>query len=420
MQKSELEIMAPAGNFECLHAAIQGGADSVYFGVGHLNMRSHSANNFRPEDLPEIVRICREAGVRSYLTLNIVLYPEDLGPMRQTLDAARDAGVDAVIASDMAAISYCRSIGLEVHISTQLSISNAEALRFYASFADVVVLARELNLGQVREIYDTIEREDICGPSGKKVRIEMFAHGALCMAISGKCYLSLHSYGASANRGECYQVCRRGYEVTDLETGNRLDIDNKYIMSPKDLGTIDFMDRIVESGVKVFKIEGRARAAEYVKRCASCYRRAADAVCDGTYTPELAAGLRKELSEVFNRGFWDGYYQGARLGQWSEVYGSQATMKKVYCGKVTNWFDRIAVAEISIESEALHVGDRAMAIGSTTGVVEFRVDDLRVNLEKADTAPKGVRCSVAVDPSICPQGKLRRGDKIYIWQEKRP
>ncbi len=420
MQKSELEIMAPAGNFECLHAAIQGGADSVYFGVGHLNMRSHSANNFRPEDLPEIVRICREAGVRSYLTLNIVLYPEDLAPMRQTLDAARDAGVDAVIASDMAAISYCRSIGLEVHISTQLSISNAEALRFYASFADVVVLARELNLGQVREIYDTIEREDICGPSGKKVRIEMFAHGALCMAISGKCYLSLHSYGASANRGECYQVCRRGYEVTDLETGNRLDIDNKYIMSPKDLCTIDFMDRIVESGVKVFKIEGRARSAEYVKRCASCYRRAADAVCDGTYTPELAAGLRKELSEVFNRGFWDGYYQGARLGQWSEVYGSQATMKKVYCGKVTNWFDRIAVAEISIESEALHVGDRAMAIGSTTGVVEFRVDDLRVNLEKTDMAPKGVRCSVAVDPSICPQGKLRRGDKIYIWQEKRP
>ena len=420
MQKSELEIMAPAGNFECLHAAIQGGADSVYFGVGHLNMRSHSANNFRPEDLPGIVRICREAGVRSYLTLNIVLYPEDLGPMRQTLDAARDAGVDAVIASDMAAISYCRSIGLEVHISTQLSISNAEALRFYASFADVVVLARELNLGQVREIYDTIEREDICGPSGKKVRIEMFAHGALCMAISGKCYLSLHSYGASANRGECYQVCRRGYEVTDLETGNRLDIDNKYIMSPKDLCTIDFMDRIVESGVKVFKIEGRARSAEYVKRCASCYRRAADAVCDGTYTPELAAGLRKELSEVFNRGFWDGYYQGARLGQWSEVYGSQATMKKVYCGKVTNWFDRIAVAEISIESEVLHVGDRAMAIGATTGVVEFRVDDLRVNLEKADTAPKGVRCSVAVDPSICPQGKLRRGDKIYIWQEKRP
>ena len=420
MQKSELEIMAPAGNFECLHAAIQGGADSVYFGVGHLNMRSHSANNFRPEDLPEIVRICREAGVRNYLTLNIVLYPEDLAPMRQTLDAARDAGVDAVIASDMAAISYCRSIGLEVHISTQLSISNAEALRFYASFADVVVLARELNLGQVREIYDTIEREDICGPSGKKVRIEMFAHGALCMAISGKCYLSLHSYGASANRGECYQVCRRGYEVTDLETGNRLDIDNKYIMSPKDLCTIDFMDRIVESGVKVFKIEGRARSAEYVKRCASCYRRAADAVCDGTYTPELAAGLRKELSEVFNRGFWDGYYQGARLGQWSEVYGSQATMKKVYCGKVTNWFDRIAVAEISIESEALHVGDRAMAIGSTTGVVEFRVDDLRVNLEKTDMASKGVRCSVAVDPSICPQGKLRRGDKIYIWQEKRP
>lgn len=420
MDRKELEIMAPAGNFECLHAAIQGKADSVYFGVGKLNMRSHSAANFRPEDLAEVVRICREAGVRSYLTLNITLYEEELDAMRETLNAAKAAGVDAVIASDMAAIEYCREIGMEVHISTQLSISNSESLRFYSRFADVVVLARELNLEQVRRIGDTIEREHICGPSGRPVRIEMFAHGALCMAVSGKCYLSLHSYGASANRGSCYQVCRRGYEVTDLETGNQLVVDNKYIMSPKDLCTIDFMDRIVESGVKVFKIEGRARSAEYVKRCASCYRRAADAVCDGTYTPELAAGLRKELSEVFNRGFWDGYYQGARLGQWSEVYGSQATMKKVYCGKVTNWFDRIAVAEISIESEALHVGDRAMAIGSTTGVVEFRVDDLRVNLEKADTAPKGVRCSVAVDPSICPQGKLRRGDKIYIWQEKRP
>ncbi len=418
MERKELEIMAPAGNFECLRAAIQGGADSVYFGVGHLNMRSHSANNFRPEDLSEVVRICREAGVKSYMTLNIVLYQEDLEPMRKALDAALTAGVDAIIASDMAAISYCRKIGLEVHISTQLSISNVESLRFYSQFADVVVLARELNLDQVKEIYETIVREKICGPSGKPVRIEMFAHGALCMAISGKCYLSLHTYGASANRGACYQICRRGYEVTDLETGNKLNIDNKYIMSPKDLCTIDFMDRIIESGVKVFKIEGRARSAEYVKRCASCYRRAADAVCDGTYSPELAASLKEELSEVFNRGFWDGYYQGAYLGQWSDVYGSQATLKKVYCGKVTNWFDRIGVVEIAVESAPLHIGDRAMAIGATTGVVEFSVEDMRVNLKSADMAGKGVRCSVAVDPSLCPEGRLRRGDKIYIWEKK--
>lgn len=410
--------MAPAGNFECLRAAIQGGADSVYFGVGHLNMRSHSANNFQPEDLSEVVRICREAGVKSYMTLNIVLYQEDLEPMRKALDAALAAGVDAIIASDMAAISYCRQIGLEVHISTQLSISNVESLRFYSQFADVVVLARELNLDQVKEIYETVVRENICGPSGKPVRIEMFAHGALCMAISGKCYLSLHTYGASANRGACYQICRRGYEVTDLETGNKLNIDNKYIMSPKDLCTIDFMDRIIESGVKVFKIEGRARSAEYVKRCASCYRRAADAVCDGTYSPELAASLKEELSEVFNRGFWDGYYQGAYLGQWSDVYGSQATLKKVYCGKVTNWFDRIGVVEIAVESAPLHIGDRAMAIGATTGVVEFSVEDMRVNLKSADVAGKGVRCSVAVDPSLCPEGRLRRGDKIYIWEKK--
>ena len=418
MERKELEIMAPAGNFECLRAAIQGGADSVYFGVGHLNMRSHSANNFQPEDLSEVVRICREAGVKSYMTLNIVLYQEDLEPMRKALDAALAAGVDAIIASDMAAISYCRKIGLEVHISTQLSISNVESLRFYSQFADVVVLARELNLDQVKEIYETVVKENICGPSGKPVRIEMFAHGALCMAISGKCYLSLHTYGASANRGACYQICRRGYEVTDLETGNKLNIDNKYIMSPKDLCTIDFMDRIIESGVKVFKIEGRARSAEYVKRCASCYRRAADAVCDGTYSPELAASLKEELSEVFNRGFWDGYYQGAYLGQWSDVYGSQATLKKVYCGKVTNWFDRIGVVEIAVESAPLHIGDRAMAIGATTGVVEFSVEDMRVNLKSADMAGKGVRCSVAVDPSLCPEGRLRRGDKIYIREKK--
>ena len=409
MDRKELEIMCPAGNFECLQAAIQGGADSVYFGVGRLNMRSHSANNFAPEDLAEVVRICREAGVKTYLTLNIVLYQEDLEDARKALDAAKEAGVTAVIASDMAAIAYCRQIGMEVHISTQLSISNVEALKFYAQFADVIVLARELNLGQVKDIYRTIVREQIKGPSGELVRIEMFAHGALCMAISGKCYLSLHTYGASANRGACYQICRRGYEVTDLETGNQLNIDNKYIMSPKDLCTIDFMDKIIDAGVKVFKIEGRARSAEYVKRCAQCYRQAADAVCDGTYTPELAGKLKGKLAEVFNRGFWDGYYQGAYLGQWSDVYGSQATRTKVYCGKVTNWFDKISVAEIAVESAPLNKGDEVMAIGATSGVVEFTVEDMRVNLKPADTATKGIRCSVAVGE------RLRRGDKIYKW-----
>ena len=429
MDRNELEIMAPAGNFECLMAAIQGGANSVYFGVGRLNMRSHSANNFNIEDLSEVVRICSEYGVKTYLTLNIVLYPEDLEETHATLDAAKAAGVSAVIASDMAAIAYCRQIGMEVHISTQLSISNAESLRFYAQFADVIVLARELRLDQVRTIYDTIVSEHITGPSGQLVRIEMFAHGALCMAISGKCYLSLHTYGASANRGACFQVCRRGYEVTDLETGNQLNIDNKYIMSPKDLCTIEFMDKIIEAGVKVFKIEGRARSAEYVKRCASCYRRAADAVCEGNYTPEVASTLKSELSQVFNRGFWDGYYQGAYLGQWSEIYGSNATRKKVYCGKVTNWFDRIGVAEILVESAELHQGASAMAIGATTGVVEFTANDIRVNFKEVPVAQKGSRCSVAIKPDAILKAdgtpveetvtfeRLHRGDKIFIWEE---
>ncbi len=421
MDKRELEIMAPAGNFECLHAAIQGGADSVYFGVGNLNMRSHSANNFTPEDLPEIVRICREYGVKTYMTLNIVLYGEDLASMREALDAAKAAGVDAVIASDMAAITYCRSIGLEVHISTQLNVSNIEALKFYSQFADVIVLARELNLHQVKEIHEAILRDGVKGPSGNLVRIEMFAHGALCMAISGKCYLSLQTYGASANRGACYQLCRRGYEVTDLETGTKLNIDNKYIMSPKDLCTIEFMDKIIDAGVKVFKIEGRARSAEYVKKTASCYRRAADAVCDGRYTPQLVAGLKAELSEVFNRGFWDGYYQGARLGQWSEVYGSHATRRKIYCGKITNWFDRISVAEVLVESESLRKGDDILIIGETTGVVEETVCEIRVDLKPADEAAKGTLCSIPVvfkDEIRDPGGKkIRRGDKVYIWRE---
>ena len=403
--------MCPAGNFECLQAAIQGGADSVYFGVGNLNMRSRSANNFAAEDLKEVVDICNKAGVKTYLTLNICLYPEDLDEMRRTLDLAKEAGVTAIIASDIAAIQYCREQNMEVHISTQLSISNVEALKFYAQFADVVVLARELNLNQVREICNEIERQQIKGPSGELVRVEMFAHGALCMAISGKCYLSLHTYGASANRGACFQICRRGYEVTDLETGNQLNIDNEYIMSPKDLCTIEFMDKMVEAGVKVFKIEGRARSAEYVRRCAECYRRAADAVCDGSFTPELASALKARLQEVFNRGFWDGYYQGAYLGEWSNVYGSQATRRKVYVGKVTNWFDRIGVAEITVESSSLKAGDTAMIIGRTTGVEEFTVDDMRVEFEPVGEAPKGVRCSVAVPH------KVHRGDKVYKWEE---
>lgn len=406
--------MAPAGNFECLRAAIQGGADSVYFGVGHLNMRSHSANNFSPQDLGEIVRICSEAGVKTYMTLNIVLYDEDLQEAYRALDMAKEAGVDAIIASDMAVIMYCRQIGLEVHISTQLNVSNFEALKFYSRFADVVVLARELNLHQVKHIHEQIIGEDLRGPGGELVRIEMFAHGALCMAISGKCYLSLQTYNSSANRGACLQLCRRGYEVTDLETGTQLDIDNKYIMSPKDLCTIEFMDLIIKAGVKVFKIEGRARSAEYVKRCASCYRRAADAVCEGTYTPELAASLKAELGEVFNRGFWDGYYQGARLGEWSSIYGSHATRRKVYVGKVTNWFDRIGVAEITVETTDLHTGDELMIIGATTGVAEIVIDDMRVDFTTVETAPKGCRCSIA-SPT-----KVHRGDKVFLWVEVPP
>lgn len=431
MKPQELEIMAPAGNFECLTAAVQGGADSVYFGIGHLNMRSHSANNFKAEDLPEVMRICRAYGLKAYLTLNITLYGEELEEARRVLDLAKETGVNAVIASDMACILYARSIGLEVHISTQLSISNAEALRFYAQYADVVVLARELRLDQVKAIHDTILREQITGPSGNLVRIEMFAHGAFCMAVSGKCYLSLAAYGESANRGACMQVCRRGYHVTDEETGFDLVVDNKYIMSPKDLCTIEFMDKIIEAGVRVFKIEGRARSSDYVKRCASCYRRAADAVCDGTYTPERSRILKEELSGVFNRGFWDGYYQGARLGEWSAVYGSQATRRREYVGKVTNWFNRIGVAEIHVETGTVRTGDELCFMGKTTGCVEIKVEDLRVDLKPTEEAPKGTYCSVAVplegqpvdhvneSPAMQADERIhpRRGDKVFKWVE---
>jgi putative protease len=430
MMRKELEIMAPAGNFGCLMAAIEGGADSVYFGIGHLNMRSHSANNFSKEDLPEILRICRAYGIKAYMTLNITLYGEELAEAYATLDAAKAAGVDAIIASDMACILYCRKIGLEVHISTQLSISNLEALRFYAQWADVVVLARELSLEQVKVIYEGIQKEQIKGPSGQLVRIEMFAHGAFCMAVSGKCYLSLSAYGESANRGNCLQACRRGYLLTDYETGNEIHVDNKYLMSPKDLCTIEFVDKFIEAGVKVFKIEGRARSADYVKITAECYRQAADAVADGRYSPEMGAALKERLATVFNRGFWDGYYLGAKMGEWSAIYGSHATRRKTYVGKVTNWFNKIGVVEVQVEATDLHAGDDVLFIGHQTGILEMKVEDLRVDLKPAALAPQGVRCSIAVpldqmpvdlvnqNPEMEPGERLhpRRGDKVFIWQ----
>ena len=407
----QIEIMAPAGNFEALMAAIQGGANSIYFGVENLNMRSHSANNFTMADLPEITRICSENNVKSYLTLNIIMYNEDLEKGKQTLQAALDAGVSAVIASDISVILYARSIGLEVHISTQANISNIEAVRFYSQFADVVVLARELNMEQVKEIHNQIIEQNICGPSGRLVEIEMFCHGALCMAVSGKCYLSLHEYNHSANRGSCFQICRRGYEVTDLETGRQLEVDNKYIMSPKDLCTIEFMDKMFNAGVKVFKIEGRARGAEYVKKVASAYRRAADLLEEGTFTTEKATDFKKELEEVFNRGFWDGYYQGARLGEWSKVYGSNATRKKTYIGKVTNYFSNIGVAEILVEAAPISVGQHLMIIGPTSGVVEMDLEEIRVELQPAQSASQGTHCSIP-----CPQ-RVRRADKVYLFEK---
>jgi len=407
--------MAPAGNFECLYAALQGGADSVYFGVGRLNMRSRSANNFEPGDLVEVVRICHGHGAKAYLTLNIILYGEDILPARQALDSAKKAGVDAVIASDMAAIMYCREIGLEVHISTQLSISNYESLKFYSRFADVVVLARELNLTQVAEIHSKIVSEGLTGPGGRLMRIEMFCHGAFCMAISGKCNMSYHLYGESASRGACLQACRRSYELTDLESGDKLAIENKYIMSPRDLCTIEFMDKFIEAGVKVFKIEGRARSAEYVRRAAACYRKAANAVCDGTYSPELTASLKASLAEVFNRGFWDGYYLGANTLEWSKVYGTQATRQKVYVGKVTDWFSRLEVAEITVESAPIAKGDDIMVIGATTGEVEAKADDIRIDDKSVPVAGKGAKCSIAF-----PGQRLHRGDKVFLWKEKQP
>jgi len=407
MNRKDFEIMAPAGSFESLMAAIQGGADSVYFGAGNLNMRSRSSSNFSAADLKYIADKCREHGIKSYLTLNITLYDNDLEEMRRMVDVAVESNISAIIASDIAAIQYARSKGMEVHISTQSNVSNIEALKFYSRFADVVVLARELNMDQVRAIHEAIVRDDVRGPAGDLVRIEMFAHGALCMAVSGKCYLSLHQMNASANRGACLQPCRRSYIVSEKETGNELAVDNEYIMSPKDLKTIHFLNKMIDAGVRVFKIEGRARGPEYVKRVCSTYNDAINAYLEGKFTTESVAKWNVQLSSVFNRGFWDGYYLGQRLGEWSSNYGSQATKKKLYIGKGTNYFPKIGVAEFLMETHDLKVGDEILITGPTTGVIELKVAELRYNLEPVEEVKKGQSFSIATGV------KIRRNDKLY-------
>lgn len=402
------EIMAPVGSREALAAALQAGADSIYFGIEALNMRAHSANHFTIRDLHEIAETCANHGVKSYLTVNTIIYDTDLELMQQICRAAKEAGISAVIASDVAVLSYCQEIGQEVHLSTQLNISNVEALRFYARFADVAVLARELNLEQVTHIHRAIEEEQICGPSGKPIRLEMFCHGALCMAVSGKCYLSLQNLGRSANRGECMQVCRRSFTVTDRETGMELDVDNKYIMSPKDLKTIGFMDKMVEAGVSVFKIEGRARAAEYVYTVVKCYKEALRAVLDGTFSPERVAEWDKQLATVFNRGFWDGYYLGQKMGEWSKVYGSQATERKQYIGKGQKYFSRLGVGEFLLEAGGFQVGDKLLIVGPTTGAHYVTATDIHGDHGPVQKAEKGMRVSIPVPE------KTRPSDKLYL------
>ena len=399
--------MAPVGSRESLAAAIQAGANSVYFGIGQLNMRSHSANHFTIDDLRDIVSTCNSHGIKTYLTVNTIIYDGDIDTMHEIVDAAKEAHISAVIASDVAVMTYCNRIGVEVHLSTQLNISNIEALRFYAQFADVVVLARELNMDQVAAIYRQIEEQHICGPKGELIRIEMFCHGALCMAVSGKCYMSLHNANRSANRGECVQICRRSYTVTDNETGNQLEIDNKYIMSPKDLKTIRFIDRMMESGVRVFKIEGRARGPEYVYTVVSCYREAIGSVIDGTFTEERKDGWDERLATVFNRGFWDGYYQGQTLGEWNKHYGSAATEKKVLVGKVMKYFSKLSVAEVAVEATTFDRGDRLLITGPTTGVMYLDATEIRYDLHPVDTAQQGWRVSIPVS------GKVRPNDKLF-------
>ena len=399
--------MAPVGSRESLAAAIQAGANSVYFGIGQLNMRSHSANHFTIDDLRDIASTCNSHGIKTYLTVNTIIYDGDIDTMHEIVDAAKEAHISAVIASDVAVMTYCNRIGVEVHLSTQLNISNIEALRFYAQFADVVVLARELNMDQVAAIYRQIEEQHICGPKGEFIRIEMFCHGALCMAVSGKCYMSLHNANRSANRGECVQICRRSYTATDNETGNQLEIDNKYIMSPKDLKTIRFIDRMMESGVRVFKIEGRARGPEYVYTVVSCYREAIGSVIDGTFTEERKDGWDERLATVFNRGFWDGYYQGQTLGEWNKHYGSAATEKKVLVGKVMKYFSKLSVAEVAVEATTFDRGDRLLITGPTTGVMYLDATEIRYDLHPVDTAQQGWRVSIPVS------GKVRPNDKLF-------
>ena len=411
MNRKDFEIMAPVGSYESLYAAIQGGADAIYFGIEGLNMRAKSSINFTINDLHEIARVCSEHGLKSYLTVNTVVYEDDINLLHSIIDAAKEAKLSAIIASDMAAVLYARSIGVEVHISTQLNVSNSEALRFYSQFADVVVLARELNLTQVAQIYDIIQRDNIVGPHGQKVRIEMFCHGALCMAVSGKCYLSLHEMNSSANRGACTQICRRGYEVTDLDTGDKLAIENKYIMSPKDLKTIHFMNKMIDAGVRVFKIEGRARGAEYVRTVVQCYNEAINSCIDGTYSDEKVADWDNRLAKVFNRGFWNGYYLGQRLGEWTSKYGSSATRVKVYAAKGVRYFSNIHVAEFLMENDELHVGDEVVITGPTTGAVIMKVEEIRVDLKPVEKAVKGDRFSIRVDQ------KVRPSDRLFIWKD---
>ena len=409
----QIEIMAPVGCWESLAAAIQAGATSVYFGIEHLNMRARSSVNFTTDDMSTIVATCREAGVKTYLTVNTVMYPEDLPLMREIVDKAHAVGVDAIIASDIAVMQYANSIGQEVHLSTQLNIANTEALKFYAQFADVVVLARELNLDQVASIYRDIQEQHICGHNGQPIRIEMFCHGALCMAVSGKCYLSLNNYGLSANRGACVQVCRRGYTVKDKSSDLELDIDNQYIMSPKDLKTIHFLNKMLDAGVRVLKIEGRARGAEYVSTVVSCYREAVEAWQNGSYDEAKIAYWDERLSRVFNRGFWDGYYLGQRLGEWTHSYGNKATRKKVYAAKCTNFFKNLSVAEFLVEAvESIEEGQDCLILGETTGVIETRLTGLRdTNGKPATKIQQGQYFSLKTDTII------RRGDKLYLWTE---
>ena len=412
MQQQEFEIMAPVGSRESLAAAIQAGADSIYFGIGQLNMRSHSANHFTIDDLKEIAATCHEHGMKSYLTVNTIIYGEDLETMRQIIDAAHEAKVSAVIASDVAVMTYCRQMGVEVHLSTQLNISNIEALKFYAQFADVVVLARELNMDQVAEIYRQIEEQQVRGPKGELVRIEMFCHGALCMAVSGKCYMSLQNTSRSANRGECMQLCRRSYTVTDNETGCQLEIDNKYIMSPKDLKTIRFIDRMMKAGVRVFKIEGRARGPEYVYNVVKCYKEAIKAVLDGQFTEEKKDQWDERLASVFNRGFWDGYYQGQTMGEWNKNYGSNATERKIYVGRGVKYFSKLGVAEFTCEAHEFSVGDKLLITGSTTGVMYVTVSEIRLELDPVQTAPKGTHVSIPVPDKVRPSDKLFLLEKV--------